>query len=113
MPSIGGLILFGKIPELQYYFPDARVSCARFVGDNNSNILDRLEIDCDQVAFLKESFTVKKINDYIYQQRSISPDKQHLIMAGIKLSDQMVDLQAFLKGRSSDLTVVFDHSSKN
>lgn len=45
VPSIGGLILFGKIPELQHYFPDARVSCARFIGDNKSNILDRLDIE--------------------------------------------------------------------
>ncbi|WP_042279922.1 AlbA family DNA-binding domain-containing protein [Candidatus Protochlamydia sp. R18] len=45
VPSIGGLILFGKINELNHYFPDAKVNCARFIGDNKSNILDRLEIE--------------------------------------------------------------------
>ncbi len=45
VPSIGGLILFGKKGCRQQLVPDARVSCARFVGNDKSRILDRLEIE--------------------------------------------------------------------
>jgi ATP-dependent DNA helicase RecG len=45
VPSIGGLILFGKEKSRQQLVPDARVSCARFVGIDKTNILDRLEIE--------------------------------------------------------------------
>lgn len=44
VPSIGGLILFGKEECRGRLVPDARVSCARFVGNDKTNILDRLEI---------------------------------------------------------------------
>jgi ATP-dependent DNA helicase RecG len=44
VPSIGGLILFGKEKCRQQLVPDARVSCARFTGNDKTNILDRLEV---------------------------------------------------------------------
>ena len=45
VPSVGGFILFGKPSELHKFFPDARVSCARFLGDSKANILDRYEVE--------------------------------------------------------------------
>ncbi len=45
VPSVGGLILFGRPSELKQSFPDARVSCGRFIGDNKANILDRYEVE--------------------------------------------------------------------
>lgn len=45
VPSIGGLILFGKPAELHRFFPDARISCARFIGISKANILDRYEVE--------------------------------------------------------------------
>lgn len=42
VPSIGGMILFGKRKEL---FPDVSVRCARFLGETKSVILDQLNID--------------------------------------------------------------------
>ena len=45
VPSIGGMILFGKKEYRQQLVPDARVSCARFVGNDKSKILDRLDIE--------------------------------------------------------------------
>ncbi len=44
-PSIGGLILFGQKTDRGQFVPDARVSCARFLGDTKSTILDRYEVD--------------------------------------------------------------------
>jgi len=45
VPSIGGLILFGKKESRLEEIPDARVSCARFLGDDKTEILDRLDIE--------------------------------------------------------------------
>jgi ATP-dependent DNA helicase RecG len=45
VPSIGGLILFGKQDVRQQFFPDARVSCARFRGDDKTEIVDRHEVE--------------------------------------------------------------------
>ena len=45
VPSIGGLILFGKPTIREQLIPDARVSCARFLGADKTNILDRLEVE--------------------------------------------------------------------
>jgi ATP-dependent DNA helicase RecG len=44
MPSIGGVILFGKDEIRQQYFPDAKVKCARFRGTTREDIVDRYEI---------------------------------------------------------------------
>lgn len=45
VPSIGGLILFGKKEIREKYVPDARVKCARFRGIEKTDILDRYEIE--------------------------------------------------------------------
>lgn len=45
VPSIGGMILFGKLSELHQHLPDMRVRCARFLGDNKANILDQFEVE--------------------------------------------------------------------
>jgi ATP-dependent DNA helicase RecG len=45
VPSIGGLILFGKKEVRDELVPDARVSCARFIGNDKANILDRLDVE--------------------------------------------------------------------
>jgi len=42
--SNGGLILFGLDDVRQRYFPDARVSCARFRGTDKSEFIDRIDI---------------------------------------------------------------------
>ncbi len=45
VPSIGGLILFGKSAYRKSFVPEARISCARFHGSSKANILDRYDID--------------------------------------------------------------------
>ncbi|MGE3557311.1 MAG: ATP-binding protein [Candidatus Obscuribacterales bacterium] len=44
VPTVGGLILFGKEEVRMRHVPDARVSCARFRGRDKTHILDRLEM---------------------------------------------------------------------
>ncbi|RLB82320.1 MAG: hypothetical protein DRH17_06340 [Deltaproteobacteria bacterium] len=43
--SYGGVILFGTDTARQRYFPDARVSCARFRGTDKAEFIDRMDID--------------------------------------------------------------------
>ena len=43
--SNGCLILFGKGEVRNHFFPDARVSCARFRGTDKSEFIDRLDIE--------------------------------------------------------------------
>ena len=45
VPSIGGLILFGKKIEQRRHIPDAEVRCARFLGDTKTHILDQLDVE--------------------------------------------------------------------
>lgn len=45
VPSIGGLILFGKKAEQKQHIPDVQVRCARFLGDSKSYILDQLDVE--------------------------------------------------------------------
>lgn len=45
VPSVGGLILFGKPPYLNQFFPDARVGCARFQGETKAHIVDRFDVE--------------------------------------------------------------------
>ena len=42
--SYGGVILFGTDTARQRYFPDARVSCARFRGTDKAEFIDRMDI---------------------------------------------------------------------
>jgi len=44
-PTNGGVILFGKDEIRERYFPDARVSCARFKGKDRTEFIDRLDIE--------------------------------------------------------------------
>lgn len=43
--SHGGLILFGRGAVRERYFPDARVSCARFRGPDKTEFIDRMDIE--------------------------------------------------------------------
>ena len=45
VPSIGGLILFGKKEHRRDLFPDIRIRCARFQGKNKTYILDQFEVE--------------------------------------------------------------------
>jgi ATP-dependent DNA helicase RecG len=45
VPSVGGLILFGHQAEREQSVPDARVSCARFLSETKTTILDRYEME--------------------------------------------------------------------
>ncbi len=42
--SYGGVILFGTDTVRERYFPDARVSCARFRGTDKAEFIDRMDI---------------------------------------------------------------------
>lgn len=42
--SYGGLILFGRDSARERFFPDARVSCARFRGTDKTEFIDRMDI---------------------------------------------------------------------
>jgi len=44
VPTIGGLILFGKKEVREKWVPDARVSCARFQGTTKAQFIDRYDI---------------------------------------------------------------------
>lgn len=41
VPSVGGLLLFGKNPEAR--FPDAWIQCGRFQGDTKTKLIDTVE----------------------------------------------------------------------
>jgi predicted HTH transcriptional regulator len=41
VPTVGGLLLFGKRPEER--FPDAWIQCGRFQGTTKATLLDRLD----------------------------------------------------------------------
>jgi len=43
--SKGGIILFGCDKVRERFFPDARVSCARFRGTDRTDFIDRLDIE--------------------------------------------------------------------
>lgn len=43
--SYGGLILFGTNALRNRYFPDARVSCARFRGADKAEFIDRMDVE--------------------------------------------------------------------
>ncbi|MBI5346312.1 MAG: hypothetical protein HZB76_04145, partial [Chlamydiae bacterium] len=45
VPSVGGLILFGKKIKRDILIPFAKVRCARFVGNDKTEILDSYEIE--------------------------------------------------------------------
>jgi ATP-dependent DNA helicase RecG len=45
IPSNGGMILFGRMPVRDRYFPDTQVRCARFAGTEKVDFIDRLDIE--------------------------------------------------------------------
>lgn len=45
VPSNGGMILFGRPIARSRFFPDAQVRCARFLGPDKVEFLDRLDIE--------------------------------------------------------------------
>ena len=54
VPSNGGVILFGQPTARSRFFPDARIRCARFVGSDKSQFLDRLDIEGSVLEALDE-----------------------------------------------------------
>ncbi len=54
VPSIGGLILFGKKQLRKIMFPESRVSCARFLGNTKTDILDQYEVEGTLVDAVEE-----------------------------------------------------------
>jgi len=61
VPTVGGMILFGK--EREHYFPDAWIQAGRFQGVHKKDILDSQEIHSypviavdDAVGFIKKHF---------------------------------------------------------
>ena len=55
LPSNGGVILFGRQGSRQRLFPDSQVRCARFVGPNKAEFLDRLDIEGSVLEALEET----------------------------------------------------------
>ncbi len=53
VPTIGGVILFGR--DRLRSFPDARIRLARFEGKDRSSVLDRAEADADPVLAIEEA----------------------------------------------------------
>jgi predicted HTH transcriptional regulator len=54
IPSNGGIIVFGQDAARNRFFPAAHFRCARFLGTNKANILDRLDIEGSVLAGLDE-----------------------------------------------------------
>ncbi|WP_297694389.1 ATP-binding protein, partial [uncultured Eudoraea sp.] len=52
--SNGCLILFGREKHRNRFFPDARVSCARFRGTDKSQFIDRLDIEGSLLDAVKD-----------------------------------------------------------
>lgn len=53
VPTVGGMILFGR--ERLRRFPDARIRLARFSGTDRASITDRLDADSDPIAAIEEA----------------------------------------------------------
>jgi ATP-dependent DNA helicase RecG len=53
VPTVGGMILFGK--ERERHFPDAWIQAGRFQGSDKSRIVDRLEIRSLPVRAIEEA----------------------------------------------------------
>ena len=56
VPTVGGMILFGK--DRGHHFPDAWIQVGRFGGTNKSNIVDRAEIHRLPVQAVEEAIAV-------------------------------------------------------
>ncbi len=53
VPSVGGVILFGR--DRLTHFPDARLRLARFAGTDRASIIDRVEADSDPIQAIDEA----------------------------------------------------------
>lgn len=53
VPTVGGIILFGR--DRLRRFPDARIRLARFSGTDRTSIVDRLDADTDPIAAIEEA----------------------------------------------------------
>lgn len=54
VPTVGGVILFGKEEVRSQHVPDAKVDCARFLGTTKAKILDRLQIKASILDAIEE-----------------------------------------------------------
>ena len=54
VPTVGGVLLFGKTREM--HFPDAWVQCGRFDGVNKSSILDQTDVRDNLPLALEKAF---------------------------------------------------------
>ena len=54
VPTVGGMLLFGKKKEQEQLFLETRISCARFHGESKSDILDLYEIEGPIVKAVEE-----------------------------------------------------------
>ena len=62
----GGLILFGKPDVRQQVLPDARVSCARFSGNNKTDFIDRLDLEGSIVEVIEQVPTFIRRNTRLF-----------------------------------------------
>ncbi len=53
VPSVGGMILFGR--DRLRHFPDARIRLARFAGRDRAAITDRVEAEFDPIRAIEEA----------------------------------------------------------
>lgn len=53
VPTVGGMILFGK--DRERYFPDAWIQAGRFAGTDKSHFIDRVEIRSPPVQAVEEA----------------------------------------------------------
>lgn len=60
--SNGGLILFGKDHLRERFFPDARISCARFQGTDKAHFIDRQDIEGSVIESLDTALKFIKRN---------------------------------------------------
>jgi ATP-dependent DNA helicase RecG len=54
VPTVGGLVLFGKKDERMQFMPDAEVRCARFLGTSKASILDHMDIEGTVIHAIEE-----------------------------------------------------------
>jgi predicted HTH transcriptional regulator len=73
VPTIGGVLLFGKNRE--EYFPDAWIQAGRFIGTNKKDILDSQEIHAYPVIAIEEA--INFIKKHFMQALEISGTRRH------------------------------------
>jgi len=66
--SNGCIILFGKEVHRNRFFPDARVSCARFRGTDKSQFIDRLDIEGSILDAVKDVPKFIRLNTRLFSR---------------------------------------------